>query len=73
MSKPSPGTTDPAADQRSAQDVLLTVADVASMLQVSTKWVYARARSGELRSGYAGKYLRFKQTDVRSFIEAMFR
>jgi excisionase family DNA binding protein len=55
------------------REELLTVADVAALLKVSKRWVYERARSGELRSGYAGKHLRFRYGDVLDFIEAMFR
>jgi excisionase family DNA binding protein len=71
MRTTSPGSPDPDHDQR-APEALLTVADVARMLQVSNKWVYARARSGELRSGYVGKYLRFRYGDVLSFIDTLF-
>lgn len=53
-------------------EALLTVGEVASMLKVSTKWVYARARSGELRSGYVGKYLRFRHGDVLDYIDTRF-
>ena len=71
MRTTSPDSPDPDPDQR-APEALLTVADVARMLQVSNKWVYARARSCELRSGYAGKYLRFRYGDVIAFIDTLF-
>lgn len=52
---------------------LLTVAEVAAILKVSPRWVYQRARSGELRSGTFGRTLRFKLADVTAYIEAQMR
>ena len=57
----SPGTDD-----------LLTVVEVAQWLNVPRRWVYDRARRGDLPSGRVGKYLRFRRQDVATFIEQTF-
>jgi excisionase family DNA binding protein len=51
---------------------LLTVHEVAEMLQVPVSWVYGRTRrrSIERLPGYRlGKYWRFSETDINAWIE----
>lgn len=51
---------------------LLTVHEVAGILQVPTSWVYAhtRKRSAQPLPGYRlGKYWRFRQADIFAWIE----
>lgn len=48
---------------------LMTVRDVANMLQVSEKWVYRVARSGQLPSIRIGRVRRFSRTDIHAWIE----
>ena len=51
---------------------LLTVHDVAAMLQVPVSWVYERTRRGApdaLPVVKVGKYVRFRPADVFSYIE----
>ena len=55
---------------------LLTVHEVAEMLQVPVSWVYGRMRkrSVERLPGYRlGKYWRFRQTEVLAWIESQRR
>ena len=55
---------------------LLTVHEVATMLQVPVSWVYGRMRkrSVERLPGYRlGKYWRFRQTEVLAWIESQRR
>jgi len=55
---------------------LLTVHQVAEMLQVPVSWVYGRMRkrSVEQIPGYRlGKYWRFRQTEVLAWIESQRR
>ena len=51
---------------------LLSVEQVATLLNVSNAWVYDRARSGEIPSGYFGKHLRFRAADIDAYIERAF-
>lgn len=66
-------TTAPASVQD--LDTLLTVADVAAWLKVSTSWVYEHTRArGAPRSERlphlkVGKYVRFEPRAVRAFLE----
>jgi excisionase family DNA binding protein len=64
-------TADAFTTQRGDQE-LLTVDDVARWLNVPKRWVYDRARRGDLPAGRAGKYLRFRRADVAAYIERMF-
>ncbi len=53
-------------------DRLLTVEEVAELLQVPTSWVYERARrrSVERIPGFRlGKYWRFREADVLAWLE----
>jgi PTS system nitrogen regulatory IIA component len=54
------------------EEELLSVDDVARWLNVPKRWVYDRAQRGELPSGRAGKYLRFRRGDVAVYVERMF-
>jgi excisionase family DNA binding protein len=55
---------------------LLTVHEVATMLQVPVSWVYGRMRkrSVERLPGYRlGKYWRFRETEVLAWVESQRR
>lgn len=55
---------------------LLTVAEVAAMLQMSEPWVRQHAsglRQPSIRSIKLGKKVRFKPADVLAFIDSMER
>jgi excisionase family DNA binding protein len=54
-------------------DRLLTVSDVADLLQVPVSWVYARTRkrSVERIPGYRlGKYWRFRRDEVLAWVDS---
>ena|ERR1019366_4089889 len=68
-----PGT---AAGNRKEEARLLTVHEVAAMLQVPVSWVYGRMRkrSVERLPGYRlGKYWRFREAEVLAWIESQRR
>lgn len=57
-----------------AQDRLLTVQEVAEILQVPVSWVYEHTRADSLEPlPYLkiGKYLRFVDADIRDYVEAI--
>ena len=59
-----------------AAEPLLTVHDVAEFLRVPPSWVYDRTRRGgkdRLPHVKVGKYLRFRQSDLESYLEALRR
>lgn len=58
--------------QESARPTLLTVAEVADMLRVSTMTVYRLVKSGELRALQIGKSYRLREEDVDAFLAARF-
>ena len=54
------------------RDVLLTVEEVAHILQVPTSWVYGRTRQrvvNRLPGFRLGKYWRFREADVLAWLE----
>ena len=54
-------------------DELMTIGDVASLLKVSTSWVYEHTRAGvrdRLPFVKLGKYLRFNRRDLRAYVDA---
>jgi len=54
-------------------DDLLTIGEVASLLKVSTSWVYEHTRAGvrdRLPFVKLGKYLRFNRRDLRAYVDA---
>jgi excisionase family DNA binding protein len=58
------------------EDRLLTVHEVAEILQVPVSWVYGRMRkrSAERLPGYRlGKYWRFRQDEVLAWVESQRR
>ena len=55
---------------------LLTVQQVAEMLQVPTTWVYKHTKEGaphRLPHFKTGKYVRFRREDIRAFLEGLRR
>lgn len=60
----------------SLQAELLTVSEVAHLLKVPVSWVYkhSRARGAErIPHVKLGKYLRFRESEVRMWIDKNFR
>jgi excisionase family DNA binding protein len=49
---------------------LMTADEVAAVLGVHRKFVYARLHSGALRGYKVGPQYRFRPTDVRAYLEA---
>jgi excisionase family DNA binding protein len=78
----APGSQDAlhAASQHAAtvgeskrEDHLLTVREVATLLQVPVSWVYGRIRKrsfGQIPSYRLGKYWRFRQEEVLAWVES---
>ena len=65
-----------AAEIRMEEGHLLTVHEVATMLQVPVSWVYGRMRkrSVERLPGYRlGKYWRFREAEVLAWVESQRR
>ena len=50
-------------------DRLLTVDDVAEILQVPRTWVYAQSRDGDLPTVRLGRYYRYRRPDVLAWVE----
>ncbi len=55
-----------------SNEQLLTVADVAKMLNVSPKWVYGKYEDGSLPGAKIGRYLRFRETDIQGYVAGAF-
>jgi excisionase family DNA binding protein len=62
------GTGEPVAD--GTLEPLMTAHEVARILGVNRKFVYARQRSGALRGYKMGPHFRFRRADVEAFLEA---
>ncbi len=62
--------TGEALSQAVLDEPLMTADEVAAVLGVHRKFVYARHHSGALRGYKLGPYYRFRPTDVRAFLEA---
>ena len=52
-----------------ADDLLLTVAEVADTMRVSNMTIYRLIKSGELPALRVGKNYRIRQSDVQRFLE----
>lgn len=52
---------------------LLTVADVARILNVPRSFVYSKAEAGELPSLKISKYVRFRSSDIAAYLVAQQR
>jgi predicted DNA-binding transcriptional regulator AlpA len=68
--EPTNGAT---GDERGEQDHLLTVHEVASLLQVPVSWVYEHTRPrcvNPLPHMKLGKYLRFCLADITHFLDS---
>ena len=62
----------PAIVQPAMPGALLTVEEVAALLQVDASWVYERVRRravDRLPAYKLGKYWRFRETDVLAWLE----
>lgn len=51
---------------------LMTVADVARLLQVKPRWVYERYEQGLLPGAKIGRYLRFRTQDIDRYVRESF-
>ena len=54
------------------QDCLLTIEEVAEFLRVPRSWVYERTRrraQDRIPGFRLGKYWRFRETDIRAWVE----
>lgn len=51
-------------------DAVLTIEEVAEMLRVNTKTVYALIRRGELRAFRVGRAMRCRRAEIARFIKA---
>jgi len=49
---------------------MLTTQEVLDILKVGRKALYRYIKDGELKAYKIGRYLRFKESDVKAFIEA---
>ncbi len=58
--------------QSNARSRLLTVAEVASLMRVSTMTVYRLIKAGDLAAIRVGKSYRIKEDDVDGFIAARY-
>lgn len=61
---------------RASQERLLSVKEVAEILQVPRSWVYERTRQrgiGRLPHLKLGKYLRFRHAEVEEYLETLQR
>jgi excisionase family DNA binding protein len=52
----------------SESDSLLTADEVASMMQVSTAWVYAASRRDGLPHVRLGRYVRFRRSAIEQWL-----
>jgi excisionase family DNA binding protein len=48
---------------------LLNVSEAAEILNLSTSWIYKKAKKGELEAVKIGSALRFSEESIRGFIE----
>ena len=58
--------------QSPARARLLTVAEVADQLRVSTMTVYRLIKSGELRAARVGKSYRLREEDIDAYLAKQF-
>jgi excisionase family DNA binding protein len=74
VERPAPSaTTNPVAPDTSAEP-LLTVDDVARMLNVRKSWVYIKTtETRELPSLKIGRFLRFRRSDIEAYIRGQRR
>ena len=76
FSTPNDAVRTTATEAAREESHLLTVHEVATMLQVPVSWVYGRMRkrSVERLPGYRlGKYWRFRQAEVLAWVESQRR
>ena len=50
---------------------LLTAAEVAELLGVPTSWVYEQSRAGHIPTVTLGRYRRFREEAIRTWIERL--
>jgi excisionase family DNA binding protein len=73
LNGPSHAASDHAAIERKEENHLLTVGEVAELLQVPVSWVYEQTRRrcpGRIPGFRLGKYWRFSSEDVTAWLAA---
>lgn len=55
------------AEPPSAPERWLDAEEVAAILHVPKSWVYESARNGRLKSARHGKYVRFREQDIKEY------
>ena len=61
---------DRAGDVRLDPQQQLSVAQVASLLQCSERWLYGKIRAGELRATHLGRAVRISRANLQVFLDA---
>ncbi len=56
------------AERVAASNPLLTADEVASLLRVTTAWVYAQTRADQIPHVRLGRYVRFRQDAIEQWI-----
>ena len=55
--------------ERSNEEPLLTAGEVASLMRVSTAWVYAETRRNALPHVRLGRYVRFRRSAIEQWLD----
>jgi excisionase family DNA binding protein len=55
--------------QARADDPLMTAGEVALLLRVTTAWVYTQTRAGRIPHVQLGRYVRYRRSAVRAWLE----
>jgi excisionase family DNA binding protein len=55
--------------QTRADDSLMTAGEVALLLRVTTAWVYTQTRAGRIPHVQLGRYVRYRRSAVRAWLE----
>lgn len=58
-----------ASARQAEPTALLNVGDVAAILGVDPRYIYRLVKTRRIRHHRIGKYLRFRETDVRAFVD----
>ncbi|WP_445152802.1 helix-turn-helix domain-containing protein [Baekduia sp. Peel2402] len=55
--------------QEQDQEALMTADEVASLMQVTSAWVYAESRRGALPHVRLGRYVRFRRSAINRWLD----
>ncbi|WP_414642372.1 helix-turn-helix domain-containing protein [Baekduia sp.] len=58
-----------AGERPSSDDPLLTADEVASLMRVTTAWVYAESRRNALPHVRLGRYVRFRRSAIERWLD----